>query len=154
VLVVCVPGQGDAIQAIKAGIMEIADIFVVNKADRDGADQLAMDIESMLDLDDDLGKTKPPIVRTIAVKGDGVAALVDKTLELLASLEERPRWNAERVRVELIGLVEKQIMDRVTKSWEKNGDLEKAINAVLNLEKDPYSIVQEIMETIIVNGER
>ena len=154
VLVVCVPGQGDAIQAIKAGIMEIADIFVVNKADRDGADQLTMDIESMLDLDEDMGKTKPPIVRTIAVKGDGVAELVDKTLELVATLEERPRWNAERIRVELIGLVEKQIMDRVTKTWEKNGNLEKAINAVLNLEKDPYSIVQEIMETIIVNGER
>jgi LAO/AO transport system kinase len=150
VLVVCVPGQGDSIQAIKAGIMEIADIFVVNKADRDGADQLVMDIESMLELDEDLGKTKTPIIRTIAVKGEGVPELVDKTLEFIASLENRPRWNEERVRVELLGLVEKQIMDRIKKTWEKNGRLDKAVAAVLNLEKDPYSVVQEIMETIVV----
>jgi len=145
VLVVCVPGQGDAIQAIKAGIMEIADVFVVNKADRDGADQLVMDIESMLELDEDLGKSKPPIIRTVAVKGEGVIDLVDKTLEFVTGLGNRPRWNEERIRVELLGLVEKQITDRIKHAWEKNGRLDSAVSQVLNQEKDPYSIVQEVM---------
>jgi LAO/AO transport system kinase len=145
VLVVCVPGQGDAIQAIKAGIMEIADIFVVNKADRDGAEQLVMDIESMLELDADLGKIKPPIISTIAVKGEGIEPLVDKTLEMMTALNRRSGWKAEQVRVELIGMVEKEIVDRLKKHWGKNGKLDSAVKKILEQEKDPYSVVQDFM---------
>ncbi|MFO7965602.1 MAG: methylmalonyl Co-A mutase-associated GTPase MeaB [Desulfobacterales bacterium] len=145
VLVVCVPGQGDAIQAIKAGIMEIADIFVVNKADRDGADQLVMDIESMLELDDDLGKPKPPIITTVAVKGDGIEDLVGKTLEMIDAPDRRAGWKEEQIRVELIGLVEKEIVDRIKKSWGSNGKLDAAVRRIVNQENDPYSVVQEFM---------
>ncbi len=146
VLVVCVPGQGDAIQAIKAGIMEIADIFVVNKADRDGSEQLVMDIESMLELDDDLGKSKPPIIKTVAVKGEGIEALVGKTLEMITSLDRRAGWKEEQIRVELIGLVEKEIVDRIKKNWGKNGKLDKAVRQIMEQEKDPYSVVQDFMD--------
>ena len=149
VLVVCVPGQGDAIQAIKAGIMEIADIFVVNKADRDGADQLVMDIESMLELDDDLGKQKPPIIQTVAVKGEGVDGLVSKTLEMITSRERRAGWKEEQVRVELIGMVEKEIVDRIKRLWGRNGGLDDAVKQVVNQEKDPYSIVQEMTAPLL-----
>lgn len=145
VLVVCVPGQGDAIQAIKAGIMEIADIFVVNKADRDGAEQLVMDIESMLELDDDLGKVKPPIVKTVAVKGEGIDELVARTLEMTNSRDRRTGWKEEQTRVELIGLVEKEIVDRLKKNWKKNGKLDAAVKQIKEQEKDPYSVVQEFM---------
>ena len=145
VLVVCVPGQGDAIQAIKAGIMEIADIFVVNKADRDGTDQLVMDIESMLELDDDLGKMKPPIIKTVAVKGEGIDGLVKKTLEMITSTNRRSGWKEEQLRVELIGMIEKEIVDRMKKNWGKNGRLDTAVKQIMNQEKDPYSVVQDFM---------
>jgi LAO/AO transport system kinase len=148
VLVVCVPGQGDSIQAIKAGIMEIADIFVVNKADRDGAEQLAMDIESMLELDEDLGKIKPPVIKTVATKGEGITELVNKSLELMPSLDGRSAWKEERIKVELIGLVEKELLDRIKKSLTKNGRLDRAVVEILNQEKDPYSIAEEIISPI------
>lgn len=145
VLVVCVPGQGDSIQAIKAGIMEIADIFVVNKADRDGADQLTTDIESMLELDEGAGKSKPPIIKTIATKGEGIPDLVEKTLDLIPSLDGRSLWKEERIRIELIGLVEKELVHRIKSNWMKNGRLDKAVKQIINQEKDPYSITEEIL---------
>jgi len=145
VLVVCVPGQGDSIQAIKAGIMEIADIFVVNKADRDGADQLTTDIESMLELDEGAGKSKPPIIKTIATKGEGIPELVEKTLDLIPSLDGRSLWKEERVRIELLGLVEKELVDRIKSNWMKNGRLDKAVKQIVNQEKDPYSVAEEIL---------
>jgi LAO/AO transport system kinase len=79
-LVVLVPGMGDDVQAIKAGIMEIADVFIINKADRPGVDQTQREIESMLSL----GRTSVPIFRTVAIEGSGIAELAD-------SLESRPR---------------------------------------------------------------
>lgn len=145
VLVVCVPGQGDAIQAIKAGIMEIADLFVVNKADREGADHVAADIEGMLSLAPHPDGRVPPIMKTVAVDNQGVPELVDRTLQLLGSLERQTSWREDRAREELIGLVEKELVDRIKTSWNKNGDLDRAVQQVLAREKDPYSIVQEVL---------
>jgi LAO/AO transport system kinase len=145
VLVVLVPGQGDAIQAIKAGIMEIADIFVVNKADRDGADEVVRDIEAMLDLDTELGAVPPPIFKTVATKGTGVEALVEETLKMLEAPTQRAEWQEERIRVELVGLVEKELIDMIEKSWAKDGKLDQAIRQVQTQEKDPYTIVQEVL---------
>ena len=145
VLVVLVPGQGDAIQAIKAGIMEIADIFVVNKADRDGADEVVRDIEAMLDLDTELGAVPPPIFKTVATKGTGVEALVEETLKMLEAPPRRAEWQEERIRVELVGLVEKELIDMIKKSWAKDGKLDRAVRQVQAQEKDPYSIVQEVL---------
>ena len=75
-LVVVVPGLGDDIQAIKAGILEIADIFTINKADRDGADKLNVELEMMLDLYQDKLDWRPPIKRTVAHRNEGIAELV------------------------------------------------------------------------------
>ncbi|MEE8398940.1 MAG: methylmalonyl Co-A mutase-associated GTPase MeaB [Desulfobacterales bacterium] len=149
VLVVCVPGQGDAIQAIKAGIMEIADIFVVNKADRDGADQVVMDIEGMLALGPHPDGRIPPIMKTDAVNNEGVSALVDQAVDLLGSLERETTWQEDRVRDELIGLVEKELVDRIKKNWEQNGGLDQAVKQVLALERDPYSIVQDVLAPLV-----
>jgi LAO/AO transport system kinase len=145
VLVVLVPGQGDAIQAIKAGIMEIADIFVVNKADRDGADEVVRDIEAMLDLDTELGAVPPPIFKTVATKGTGVEALVEETLKMLEAPPRRAEWQEERIRVELVGLVEKELIDMIEKRWARDGKLDRAIRQVQAQEKDPYTIVQEVL---------
>jgi GTPase len=143
VLVVCVPGQGDAVQALKAGIMEIADIFVVNKADREGADMLFMDIQAMLDLDPDQGSPRPPIFRTVANRGEGLAELVDAALNLLKASDHRRVWQAVRIKDELIGLLEKQLLGLILHDWQKDGALEAAVRQIEKGEQDPYSIVRQ-----------
>ena len=145
VLVVCVPGQGDGIQAIKAGIMEIADLFVVNKADLPGADQVVTDIVSMLDLDTNPASKRPPVIKTVGIKGEGVAELVDQTLGLLETVDKKSRWREERVKEELIGLAEKESLTLLNRIWNERGELDKAVKQVLDQEKDPYSIVQEVI---------
>jgi LAO/AO transport system kinase len=149
VLVVCVPGQGDAMQAIKAGVMEIADIFVVNKADREGADQVVMDIEGMLSLGSHPDGPIPRVMKTVATDNQGVSELVDQTLDLLESAGQRTSWQEARVREELIGLVEKELVDRIKTNWDKDGDLDRAVEQVLALEKDPYTIVQDVLSPLI-----
>lgn len=143
VLVVCVPGQGDAVQALKAGIMEIADIFVVNKADREGADAVYLDIQSMLDLDPAQDNHRPPVLRTVANQNTGLPELVESVLELLKSSKQRRVWQEVRIREELIGLLEKELTGLIRDQWEKDGGLETAVRQIERREKDPYSIVQE-----------
>jgi LAO/AO transport system kinase len=143
VMVVCVPGQGDGVQALKAGIMEIADIFVVNKADREGADEVCLDIQTMLDFDPNQDKPRPPVLRTAAHQGQGLPELVKTFQELLRSSGHRRGWQEIRIREELIGLLEKQLLDLIKEQWEKDGGLEKAVRQIERGERDPYSIVQE-----------
>ncbi|MCP4682566.1 MAG: methylmalonyl Co-A mutase-associated GTPase MeaB [Desulfobacterales bacterium] len=156
VLVVCVPGQGDAIQAIKSGIMEIASIYVVNKADREGADRVVMDIEAMLDLGIDRRNQRPPIIKTVASKGKGIEELVDATLNYLDALDRKDKWQEERVKEELIGLLEKEILGLIKKRWNRNGNFDKDVKSVIDMEKDPYSIVREVLDPLkeyILKGE-
>ncbi len=96
VLVVLVPGMGDDIQAIKAGILEIADQFVVNKADRDGADKLVGELEQMLRLSLDDGRPRPPVLKTIATRGEGVPELVEAVEAHLSRPESAGRRAARR----------------------------------------------------------
>ena len=86
-VVVVTPGWGDAIQASKAGLLEVADVFVVNKADREGAAQTARDLENMLDLNPVMGDWRPPVVMTNAVAGEGVEALWDQVRQHRAHLD-------------------------------------------------------------------
>ena len=148
VLVVCVPGQGDAVQALKAGIMEIADIFIVNKADREGADAVFLDIQSMLDLDPAQDNHRPPILRTVANQNTGLPELVESVLDLLKSSKQRRVWQEVRIREELIGLLEKELTGLIRDQWEKDGGLEKAVRQIERREKDPYSIVQERLDLL------
>ena len=107
-IVTVVPGTGDDVQALKAGIMEIADIFVVNKADREGADRTAASIETMLMLEEwPTGSWRPPVLRTVATTGTGVADLLDVVerfrTETAATAGERRRMRAEWRLRELLG---------------------------------------------------
>jgi len=151
VLVVCVPGQGDGIQAIKAGIMEIADIFIVNKADREGTDQVVMDIQAMLDMGMDDETPQPPILKTVATKGEGVEEVVKEILAQLSAFERRETWQEERIREELIGLVEKELVGIIKTNWNRDGDLDKAVKQVKAMERDPYSIVQEVLAPVALH---
>jgi LAO/AO transport system kinase len=144
VLVVCVPGMGDGIQAIKAGIMEIADIFVVNKADMDGADQVVADIRAMLDLSADEISSQIPVVKTIASTGEGVVDLVTRMLHQETG-RLRSSWHEERIKEEILSLLEKEVSRHLRGRWTQNGNLNQAVKEVIARNRDPYSIVQEMI---------
>jgi LAO/AO transport system kinase len=105
-LVVLVPGMGDDVQAIKAGMMEIADIFVVNKADRPGADQAESELASMLSLSPE--NERPPIFRTVAINGEGVPALVDVLVHLEPKVHASPgpEWRVDHIGIAVRSLAE------------------------------------------------
>jgi LAO/AO transport system kinase len=144
VLVVCVPGMGDGIQAIKAGIMEIADIFVVNKADNDGADQAVADIRAMLDLSTDETSSQIPVFKTIASTGEGVVDLINRMLHQETG-RIRSSWHEERIREEILSLLEKEVAHHLRSRWAQNGHLDQAVKQVIARKRDPYSIVQEMI---------
>jgi len=144
VLVVLVPGQGDGIQALKAGVMEIADLFVVNKADRDGADEVVYDVTAMLEISSMADGKMPPILKTSALKGDGVEALVGALLDL-APAARGPRTDADRVREEILTLLERELRRQVRRSWTGNGALDRAVDEVLAGRDDPYSVAEKML---------
>jgi len=145
-IVTLVPGAGDEVQALKAGIMEIADIFVVNKADREGADRTVASVEALLSLDPYVdGRWRPPILKTEANMGKGVPELVAEIerfrAHTAASLGDRRRARAEfRVR-ELMGhRFVQHVNDRVLAA----GELERMLDKIASRETDPYTVVDDI----------
>lgn len=145
VLVICVPGMGDGIQAIKAGIMEIADIFVVNKADQGDADQAVADISAMLELSADETSSQIPVLKTSAATGDGVLDLVTIMLQNFKEGRIRTSWQKERVKEEILSLLEKEVAYNLRSRWGQNGNLDQAVEDIIAHKKDPYSTVQEMI---------
>lgn len=147
-IVVEAPGFGDDIQAIKAGILEIADVFAVNKADRDGADSTAMQLEMMLDLNGpEPGRWRPPIVKTVAIRGEGVPQLVGHVEDHYAHLQHSGQFATkehERLREELLGLVQHELTVSLLQSL-RPGELEEWVARVARREADPYAAVRELV---------
>ena len=150
-VVVLVPGLGDDIQAIKAGLLEIADVFVVNKADRDGADRTVGDLHVMQHLVEHNASWTPPVVRTVALDGRGVAELV----EAIAAHAERPTSApevAERRRRRELHILEALVLDRLTTSMrEAMGDgpeRQALLDALSTRATDPYSEADRIVAEI------
>jgi LAO/AO transport system kinase len=148
VVVVCVPGQGDGVQTLKAGIMEIADLFVVNKADRDGADVLVADIRSMQALTADHGSETAPILETCALTDQGVEALVEALLAPRAPANRGGARDEVRVREEILTLLERDIAQLVRQRWDNDGRLDDAVGRVRCGESDPYSAAQALLRTV------
>ena len=150
VVVTCVPGQGDGVQTLKAGIMEIADLFVVNKADREGADVLVADIRAMQALTTDDNNGPAPVLETCALTGQGVEALVEALLAppAHARTNRRSAGDEVRIREEILTLLEREIGQLVRQRWGDNGGLDDAVQRVRNKETDPYSAAQSILRTI------
>jgi LAO/AO transport system kinase len=153
-VVLLAPGMGDGIQAAKAGILEVADVFVVNKADRDGADQTVRDLRYMLSLGErrelDGSTWKAPIVRTIASKGEGIDDVVDalhEHREWMAKSGERDRRRQRRAEAEIEAITLEQVRARI-------GDVRGSVNLpelakrVVAGELDPYTASEELMETV------
>ncbi len=128
-IVTLVPGTGDEVQALKAGIMEIADIFVVNKADREGADRTAASIETMLSLEQWPAEAwRPPVMRTVATTGAGVAELVE-TIDRFRAEDRRRRWRSRRrARAEwrLREILERRFMTHVEREVLASGEMDDA----------------------------
>ena len=145
-IVTLVPGSGDEVQALKAGIMEIADIFVVNKADREGADRTVSSIEAMLSLESfAAGRWRPPIVKTEATTGKGVPELVETIdrfkAHTAATLGERRRARAEfRVRELMAHRFVQHVENRVLAA----GEFERLLDGIAARDTDPYSVVDDV----------
>jgi LAO/AO transport system kinase len=152
-VVALVPGAGDEVQALKAGLMEIADIFVVNKADREGADRLVSAIESTLSLHPyGAGDWRPPILKTVATTGDGVAGLMDA----IARFREQARTTESarrRARTEsrLRELVSERLMARLERQSLAPGELTAMVDRVAAREIDPYTAAEQLMARVFAN---
>jgi LAO/AO transport system kinase len=146
-LVTIVPGSGDEVQALKAGIMEIADVFVVNKADREGADRTAASIEALLGLQTfPPGSWRPPILKTEATTGKGIAELLQEIERFRehssSSKRERRVARAEWRLRELIG---QRLLQHVEHQVLAPGELQRTLERIAAREIDPYSAVDDIV---------
>ena len=152
VLVVSVPGLGDGIQTLKAGIMEIADLFVVNKADRDGADEVVSDIQAMLELSQKGEEDTPPVLKTSAVTGEGIEPLVSMFVQLKEDKERHPRDDTTRIKEEILTLMEQELFHHIRSQWAANGALQAAVKKVIDGEQDPYSAAEDMLRTLKHEG--
>jgi len=141
ILVVLAPGLGDEIQAIKAGIMEIGDIFVVNKADRENVEKTVLDIEAMLNMNPEKGGWRPPVVKTTAIMGGGITELLEKMdqhreyLKISAPDVQR----RQRVETELIEALNQRVTEFLLRDLKESGKFEELIRKILAREIDPYT---------------
>lgn len=147
-VVVLVPGQGDDIQAIKAGILEIGDVFAINKADREGAERLKAELEMMLDLDQVKAAWRPPIRQTIASQNAGIdelIATIEEHVRFLTDSGELARRRKQRTRNELIALLEENIHRRILGKITASGQLDQFVTMIENRDRDPYSVVSGLI---------
>jgi LAO/AO transport system kinase len=148
-LVVLVPGLGDDIQAIKAGIIEIADIFVINKCDRDGTDKVERDLRLVLEMGRKRdGGWEPLIFKTDAISGKGIFELVYGIVRHKQALEQNKlleRKLRERTKKTFLEILESEVMAHFVAKLEKEGAWEKTIDDLMNRRTDPYSLAQRII---------
>jgi GTPase len=147
-LVLLVPGMGDDIQAIKAGIMEIADVFVINKADREGVEKIEAQLQAMLSISPRPDGWGPPLVRTIATRNEGInplAAAIESYARFAkdsALFIQKRRTHARERLLELLG---EQLVGKVVHEHLENGSLDRYVELVASRRSDPYSVVDEII---------
>jgi len=147
-LVVLVPGMGDDIQAIKAGIMEIGDVFVVNKADRPGADKTVTEVTMMMSLVEEHGDWVPPIVKTVASKNQGIPELdeaIVKHYDYLAASGELDRRNRDRVRIRIETQLKESFMDRVIGKTIGRDAYESLLEDVLRKRNNPHDAAESVL---------
>ncbi len=148
-VVVLVPGLGDDIQAIKAGIIEIGDIFVVNKCEREGADKMERDLRMVLEMGRRReGGWEPEILKTEAILGKGIFELVygiyrhKQALEQSQTLEKKLK---ERAKTTFLEVLETEVMAHFIEKLEKEGRLETIVDDIMNRRTDPYSVAEKMM---------
>jgi len=147
VVVVFAPGLGDEIQAIKAGIMEIGDIFVVNKADLENANKAVIDIKASLELNTHEKSWKPPVLKTIALTGEGVEQLVNEIFEHRAFLQKGEGAFKRRklVETELVEAIKQKVAEVIIENLKQRKEFEELVKKIFNRELDPYSAANKLV---------
>ena len=149
-IVIEAPGLGDDVQALKAGLLEVADILVVNKADRPGASQTTRALQVTLEMGrsgSDTEEWQPPVLQTVALDGTGVEAVLDAADAHRAYLEQTglmARRERDRAQVDLMRLLERALVDRLTRSVGTDV-LEQWVERIVARESDPYTAVETLL---------
>jgi LAO/AO transport system kinase len=146
-LVVLVPGLGDEVQAMKAGIMEIADVFVVNKSDRDGADRLMTEIEAMLSLSEQQD-ARPAIIKTIAVTGEGIEALLGEVEAFRSKADASgllARKRRSHLRQQFEDALRDRLMGQVRRQVLSAEESRRIVDRLVAREQDPFSAADDVI---------
>ena len=150
VILLLVPGMGDDVQIMKAGIMEIADIFVVNIADREGADKIVAEVNLMLDIAGERS-WRPPVLKAIAESGQGVDDIIRAVEEhrlYLQKSEEGKKRRSSRIRHEVEEILRRDIARIVEKQWKERSSND-LIEALASRRSDPYTEAGRLLEEIL-----
>ncbi len=149
-LLLLVPQMGDDVQVFKAGVMEIADVFVINKADLPAADRLEQDLRSLVEVaQEQEGHRQPTIVRTVAIEGEGVSELLGAVTGYVAFARSTGAFDERRLcawRSRLLERVRERALERVGLQACSNGLLNRYAVEVATRQRDPYSVADEILE--------
>jgi LAO/AO transport system kinase len=148
-VVILVPGMGDDVQTIKAGIMEIADIFVINKSDREGADRVEREIRSMQSLAIRSDKWTPPIVKTVAMDGKGVPELAAAIVNYEQFLEQKDLLLKKKIsnwRERLIEMLRDGLLERLLNERLPEEEIARLAAEIAEHKRDPYTLVEELVE--------
>ncbi len=150
IVMVMVPGLGDDIQSIKAGIMEIGDIFAINKSDLFGADRTATEISMMLDLNQN-AERRPPVLKVTAVKNEGIEELIEEIKKHIVYLKETGKFIERRrnnLKLEVVELIDSELRKIVISHTDSGNMLDKEAINILNKEKNIYDVRDEFLRTI------
>jgi LAO/AO transport system kinase len=145
-IVILVPGMGDDVQTIKAGIMEIADIFVINKSDREGAERVEREIRALQSLAMRRDGWTPPIVKTVASEGKGVQELAAAIVEYESYLQKENRAlqkSVENWQERLVEMLRDAMLEKV-RSQMSDGNLRQLAADVAEHKRDPYTVIEAI----------
>jgi len=149
-IVLVVPGMGDDIQALKAGILEIADIFVVNKSDREGADRTRQELETMVSMNTYReGEWIPPVMAAVAQTGVGVPDLfseIGRHWKFVSREENLVRYRREKARVELLEILKKKLIEKAVEDLSRNGVLDLLLGEIAEKHRDPYSVAERVVD--------
>ena len=150
-IIILIPGMGDDIQALKAGILEVGDIFVINKADREGADRTVNDIRLMIEMDEKRYKDgwKPPILTAQAVFDKGIEEILDEIEKhrtyVTSSPERQSMLKCEKARNDFSEMIKNKIVHEVLDDIIHSGEFEEALQLILKREIDPYTACDTIV---------
>ena len=155
IVVVHAPGLGDDIQAIKAGIMEVADIFVMNKADREGADKAVIDIQSNLQLNNKKRPWKPLVLRTVALTGEGIPELIGQIEQHRCFLESNVECKTALLRTktetELVEAIRERVTNSVIEELKRKGEFDELVHEIMERQTDPTSAARRLLKRALKN---
>src|SRR5574344_1160845 len=151
-MVVVIPGMGDDIQAIKAGILEIGDLITINKADREGTDKLNIEMEMMLELNPEHVQWRPPINRTIASRGEGIEEVVNSIEEhhkYLVDSGKLAEIRKKRIKSEITDMINVRVNRYIDKNVVRTAAFDETVTKLQSRELDPYSVVDGIVGKVL-----